>query len=88
MELSFHMIRLRHASRNEATIYEKVLNDIYTQITELSDTRTGSEESPDTPAKLIAAVRDIDVLAIVCRNLSGTLQELNSSFRAFVFEVD
>lgn len=39
-ELSFHLAKLRHASRNEKTTYEKVLNNLCSQLLELSDIRT------------------------------------------------
>lgn len=41
MELSFHLVKLRRASRNKQTTYSKVLTDLCTQISELSDIRTG-----------------------------------------------
>lgn len=68
MELSFHLINLRRNSGKEETIYEKFLTDLRTQMSAMFDRRAENASSLDILAKLMTAVRDMDVLSMVCRS--------------------
>lgn len=68
LELSFDLIKLKRALRNEKVTHEKVLNELCTQISELADTITGSGHSSDVMTKNIAAVRCVEAFEPVYRN--------------------
>lgn len=88
MELSFELVKSSRAAMNREITFEKVLNDLYAQISELADIRTGSGHSADVMAKLIAAVRNVEPFSLVCRNPPRQLQALISALRSCALEAD
>lgn len=67
--LTFDLIYLKRASRNEGVAYEKIVSELLTQILQLADIRTGSGYASDVSTKLIAAVRGVEAFELVYRNL-------------------
>lgn len=88
MELSFHVVKQKCSSRKKPTLYKIIVNDLCTEISELSAIRKGSWSSSYIKENIIAAVRDIEIFEIVCRNPFKKIQELNSTLRAFALEAD
>lgn len=65
MELSFHFVKPLRLLISEESTYEKVLNELCTQLSELSAVQAGSGGCLNTMAKIIEVVRKIDWFAIV-----------------------
>lgn len=86
MNLSFDLVRKRRSSKDEDNCIEAVLNDLITQIFNLSDIRTDAGDYPEVMTRTIAAVRGVKVFAPVYCNPSKTLRELESSLRLCVLE--
>lgn len=66
--LSFALFKLKIVSRKDEVTHEKILNEIYSQISELADIRTVSGHSSDVMAKNFASVRGVKAFELVYRN--------------------
>lgn len=73
LELSFDLLKLKRAANNENIAHEKILNESYTQISELTNIGSGSDNLSDVMARTVTAVRGFEAFELVYRNLSKQL---------------
>lgn len=67
---------------------KNVLNDLFWQMTEPSDSSMGSASSAEVMAKIIAAVCTVSSFSLVCRNLQENRQELLQVLRSCALTAD
>lgn len=86
LELFFDLIKLNRGSRNEEVTHENFLNELFSQILEISDIRAMSENSSNVMDKTVVAVGDVEAFKLVYKKGPRELQELNLALKACALE--
>lgn len=87
-ELSFDFVRKTRESKQMTITNEETLNDLFVQITNLSDMRTGPGSDIIVIGKIISSVRDIPIFSVVCQNPPEKTQDLMAVLRSCALEAD
>ena len=87
-EISYEYVKKKSAAENKSSFHEAVLSELLTQITYLSDIRTGPGSDNIIMAKTIAAVCKILIFSVVYQNPPDNMQDLNAALRSCTMEAD
>lgn len=86
IELCFELVKSARSSCNQYITYGRVLNDFFSQIDDLSKISTGSGDSVEIMANVIAAVHTVKTFSRVWQNVPGKLQEPISALHFYALE--
>ncbi len=70
------MLRITEKQKNLSVSNDDVLNNLFVQITNLSDMRTVPVSDDILIGKIISSMRDVLIFSVVCRNPPDELQAL------------
>lgn len=87
-ELSFQFVKQSREMKGISISNDEVLNDLFVQITNLSDMRTGPGSDDIVCGKIISSVREVRIFAVVCQNPPEDLQSLMAVLRSCALEAD
>lgn len=87
LEVTVSLFDAERVPKNKALIYEEVLNNLFTQMSELADIRAWSGNSLTVRAKTLALVNGVRAYILVYSNLPEELQELRCALGSCVMEL-
>lgn len=70
------------------TLHQAALTDVFRQISELGDMRTGPRNKRDNVSKTMDGLRVVPMFAVILSNTPTGQRSLNSSLRSHGIEVD